>query len=126
MALNHGTLTRYNNGCRCSACVDRNSSYRQQRRANISRGDIPAGRGPGSVELGVLEEIELAAESRPGLAEIALVLARLLDNPAARNMHPAAAKTLVNVLDVLVRVGAPRRRSHLALVREMTMSKDGA
>jgi hypothetical protein len=75
------------------------------------------------VELAVREEIELAAESRPGLAATAVALAQLLDNPAARNQHAAAAKVLTNLLDALAKVGAPRRRSHLALVREMTTTK---
>ena len=75
------------------------------------------------MELAVREEI--AVESRPGLAATAVALAQLLDNPRARNQHPAAAKVLTGLLDELGKIGAPRRRSHLALVREMT-EKGGA
>ena len=40
--------------------------------------------GPGPVESGVQEEIQgLASEARPGLAQAALALARVLDNPKA-------------------------------------------
>ncbi|HEY2504736.1 MAG TPA: hypothetical protein VGI68_25830 [Mycobacterium sp.] len=56
---------------------------------------------PGPVEVGVQAEIGGVADTRPGLAEIALALARLLDDPAARNQAPAAAKVLVSVLDKL-------------------------
>ena len=125
MTLKHGTLHRYNQGCRCLDCVDRNTSYRQERRDKLSGQDITAGQGPGQVELGVREEIAGAVEARPGLAAMAVCLAQLLDNPRARNQHAATAKVLTHLLDELVKVGAPRRRSHLALVREMT-KKDGA
>ncbi|WP_250160566.1 hypothetical protein [Mycobacterium senriense] len=80
---------------------------------------------PGPVEIGVQEEIGDSAELRPGLAETALAFARLLDNPGARNVHPSAAKVLAGLLGELGRVGVPRRRSQLALVRSMT-EKDGA
>jgi hypothetical protein len=125
MTVKHGTLHRYNTGCRCLECVDRMSEYRQERRDKPAEQDIPAGQGPGPVELAVREEIAPAVESRPGLAATALALAQLLDNPRARNQHPAAAKVLTQLLDELAKVGAPRRRSHLAVVREMT-TKGGA
>jgi hypothetical protein len=57
---------------------------------------------PGPVEAGVEAEIsDLAAEARPGLAQIALALARLMDDPRAVNQQPAAAKTLAMLLDKL-------------------------
>jgi hypothetical protein len=122
MAYRHGTLTAYNSGCRCGDCVDRNASYRQQRRAEQG---IIAAQEPGPVELGVLKEIGLAVEQRPGLAASAVALARLLDNPRTASQHPAAAKTLASLLDTLGKAGGTRRRSHLAVVREMT-EKGGA
>lgn len=52
-------------------------------------------RRPGPVESGVTAEIGgLAAEARPGLAQAALALARIMDNPKAVNQQPAAAKVL--------------------------------
>jgi hypothetical protein len=96
------------------------SEYHQERRDKLSGQDIPAGQGPGRVELGVREEIGLAGEARPGLAAMAIAMAQLLDNPRARNQAPAAAKVLTGLLDALGKAAVPRRRSHLALVREMT------
>ena len=55
---------------------------------------------PGPVESGVQDEIGgLAAEARPGLAQAALCMARLLDNPKAVNQQPAAAKVLAAMLE---------------------------
>jgi hypothetical protein len=135
MAARHGTRTRYGAGCRCDDCVAANSSYQadyRQRRITGSPiavqtvADLPPS-GPGHVESAVKDEIAgLAAEARPGLAQTALALARLMDNPKAINQYAAAAKVLVQLLDELGKAGAPRRRSHLALVREMTEKKGGA
>ena len=94
MALRQGTLTQYNNGCRCADCVERNSSYRQQRRSDLSVPDIAAGQELGRVELAVIEEIGFAVQARPGLAAIARQLEALLDNPRATSQHAAAAKVL--------------------------------
>ena len=75
--------------------------------------------GPGPVESGVESEIaELAqTEERPGLAQVALALARIMDNPRAVN-QPATAGQLVAILGML------SRRSHrprkLAVVKAMT------
>jgi hypothetical protein len=65
------------------------------------------------------------AEARPGLAQIALALARLLDNPKAVNQQPAAAKVLAALLDKLRSASARGRRGGLAVVRTMT-EKGGA
>ena len=59
------------------------------------------------------------AEARPGLAQAALALARIMDNPRAVNQQPAAAAKLADILDRL-RKGADARRSRLAAVRQMT------
>ena len=58
--------------------------------------------GPGPVEAAVQKEISgLAAEVRPGLAQAAIAMARILDNPQATNQQPAAAKVLAALLDRL-------------------------
>jgi hypothetical protein len=80
---------------------------------------------PGPVEAGVEAEIAGLAEARPGLAQIALAMARLLDNPRAVATQPAAAKVLAALLDKLRSASARGRRGALALVREMT-EKGGA
>jgi hypothetical protein len=72
------------------------------------------------VESGVAEEINgLACEARPGLAQAAQCLARLMDNPQAVNQHPAAAKVLAAVLEKLRSASARGRRGSLVVVREM-------
>ena len=59
---------------------------------------------------------------RPGLAAVALELARLMDNPRAVNQHAAAAKVLARLLDELASASARGRRGNLSLVKSMTMS----
>ncbi|MEE2855638.1 MAG: hypothetical protein VX424_23640 [Actinomycetota bacterium] len=125
MAAEHGTRARYNAGCRCGGCVSANSDYHRQRRAGLSQESVPSGtdfcESPGPVELGVQQEIDgPAADARPGLAQVALCLARLMDNPRAVNQQPAAAKALASMLDKLRAVQARSRRGGLSVVREMT------
>jgi hypothetical protein len=60
------------------------------------------------------------ADARPGLAQIALALARTIDDPKATNQLAAAAKVLVGVLDKLHSASARGRRGRLALVRAMS------
>ena len=67
----------------------------------------------------------MAAEVRPGLAQVALCMARLLDNPKAVNQQPAAAKALAALLDKLHSASGRGRRGNLSLVRTMT-EKGGA
>ena len=67
----------------------------------------------------------MATEARPGLAQAALCMARLLDNPKAVNQQPAAAKVLAALLEKLHSASARGRRGGLALVRTMT-EKGGA
>jgi hypothetical protein len=59
------------------------------------------------------------------VAAVALAIARLLDDPQARNQAPAAAKVLVSVLEALHKGSAQRRRGNLAVVREMTDKGSG-
>jgi hypothetical protein len=83
--------------------------------------------GPGPVESGVGAEIsDLAAESRPGLGQIALALARLMDNPKAINQQPAAAKVLAAMLEKLHSASARGRRGNLSVVKSMTTSSPSA
>jgi len=121
MATKHGTRRRYNDGCHCGACTAANNAYLQeyrQRRANngpirpsnvatMSSPVTPQPPNPGPVEFGVEAEIAGLVGARPGLAQVALALARILDNPKAVNQRPAAARQLVAILsegvgDVLV------------------------
>ena len=82
---------------------------------------------PGRVESGVAAEIGEAAVLRPGLAAMALCLARdVLDNPRAVSQHAAAAKVLARLLDELASVSARGRRGNLSLVKSMTTSSPPA
>jgi hypothetical protein len=71
----------------------------------------------------VQAEIAGLAEARPGLAEAALALARIMDNPKATNQKAAASKVLVTLLDKLRSASAQGRRGSLAVVRTMTTPK---
>lgn len=125
MAANHGTRRRYNEGCRCDDCKDAQRLYQQryrERRANRDVAQLPQpvpdGSPPGPVESGVQAEISGLAQARPGLAQTALALARVMDNPKAINQKPAAAKVLAALLDKL-HSSACGRRGRLAVVRAM-------
>jgi hypothetical protein len=80
----------------------------------------------GPVESGVTAEISgLAAEARPGLAQAALAMARVLGNPKALNQQPAAAKVLAGLLERLRASSVRGRRGGPALVRAMSSGDPG-
>jgi hypothetical protein len=65
-------------------------------------------------------EPEGLTDECPGLAQVALALARLLDNPKAVSSQPAAAKVLTALLgQAMCSVDGDSRR-RLAVVRTMT------
>jgi hypothetical protein len=125
MTIRHGTRYRYSKGCRCDDCAEAARLYQRDYRLRKPGDPVAAAEpGPGPVEIGVSEEIDgLAAQARPGLAQAALAMARILDNPKSAN-QPAAAKVLISMLERL-RSASPAGRRGLAVVREMT-KKDGA
>jgi hypothetical protein len=87
---------------------------------SMSPTDVWSENTPGPVEAGVQVEIHGVADARPGLAQVASAMARLLDDPKAKNQAPAAAKALVSVLDKLCATSARQRRGGLSVVRSMT------
>lgn len=122
MPAQHATNSRYVQGCRCVDCTEAHRVYEALRlERNRDADAAPAPEGVGRVESRVLAELEglAQAEARPGLAEVALELARLMDDPRAKNQKPAAAGKLADILDKL-RKGADARKSRLASVRQMT------
>jgi hypothetical protein len=125
---NHGTPSRYSQGCRCADCTEahrlRAIDYRTRKEESEP---LPAQTAPGQVETAVAAEIAglASAEARPGLAAVATAMARLLDDPRAKTPKPAAAKVLVTVLDTLHKGSAQSRRGNLAMVKSMT-KKGGA
>lgn len=50
-------------------------------------------------------EIAGLTVNRPGLAQAAIALARIMENPRAVSSQPAAAKVLASLLDKLHSVG---------------------
>jgi hypothetical protein len=133
MAARHGTRRSYTEGCRCDDCKGAQRLYQQryrERRADRAVARLPqpvpeGGSPPGPVESGVEAEIRgVGAEARPGLAQAALALARILDNPKAVSQQPAAAKVLGALLEKLRSASARGRRGSLAVVRAMSASDD--
>jgi hypothetical protein len=135
MATKHGTRHRYNDGCRCEDCTAANAAYQQRwRKSRI--GAEPTTPGvvvavsspvtPGPVEVAVEEEVAGLADARPGLAQAALAMARVLDNPRAISSQPAAAKVLAALLDKLHSASARGRRGRLAVVKSMTANSPSA
>jgi hypothetical protein len=139
MAAKHGTLHRYRSeGCRCDDCKAASAAYQRDLRQRRAAGEPPQKRRPatvfsmnapvaaesaepGRVELGVEAEIAGLAQAvlRPGLAQAALELARVLDNPRALGQKAAASKALAELLGVLHK-GTDVRKSRLASVRAMS------
>lgn len=145
----HGTRSRYLAGCRCDDCTAAQRLYQRRYRERKASGEtrpcsapvvvaeLPQGVrnrtpeqncSPGPVELAVQEEINGVASAglRPGLVQVALAMARLLDSPRVPSAQPAAAKVLVTVLDSLRKGSARGRHGGLAVVRAMTTEKGGA
>ena len=141
MAVQHGTRTKYNQGCRCEACVQSSRDYNKARAQAIrAQKHAPAtvtklltgpklvtasDHEPGRVEAGVMNEIGglSTAANRQGLVEIAIALARVLDSPLAIAQHPSAAHRLSETLDK-IRKGSESRQGKLAAVRSMTRTRE--
>lgn len=119
----HGR-SRYRRGCRCDVCRQANREYQRDHRAKQLQA-VPAPEpnftdAATSVVDAVQAEIDASpiAGQRPGLAAIALAMARILDNPHAIPQQPAAAARLVELLGKLSKGTQPRGR--LAAVQKMT------
>lgn len=143
MAVQHGTRTKYNTGCRCDLCKQASRDYdklRRQRMLARKHGGgtltaLPAPPAapmrepgePGRVESGVLAELGglSTTANRQGLVEVAIALAKVLDSPLAIAQHPAAAHRLSETLDKL-RKGSDAKTGKLAAVRQMTRRPAGA
>jgi len=62
--------------------VNLRSQAKRKHKSTSMSNEVEVAAGPGPVELGVAAEIDgLASEGRPGLAQVALALARVLNNP---------------------------------------------
>lgn len=137
MAATHGTRYMYQTkGCRCEDCTAANRDYfkiRNQAKNAAKHGGkvtvlktVPTGSAQPDVrEIGPNEAatlLELAglplATSRPGLTQVVLTLARLMDSPLAIAQHPQAAGRYTEIMDRL-RKGA-EKKGRLSAVRQMT------
>ncbi len=112
MAIKHGTDRRYSDGCRCTECREAHKlkarEYRDRKRRGLARPTLLTAvlsaereqASPRPVELAVESELAglAAAQERPGLAQTAVTLARLMDGPAISS-KPAAAVRLVEILN---------------------------
>jgi hypothetical protein len=136
MTIKHGTDRRYSDGCRCDECREAHKlkarEYRDGKRGGLTRPALLTAvmsmesSNPGPVELAVESELAglTGAQKRPGLAQTALALARLMDGPAVTS-KPAAAQRLVDILNALSK-GSSQRRRKLAVVKSMTTSPPSA
>ena len=111
MAAKHGTQSRYTQGCRCVGCVEAHKLYQRDYRRQRKASGAVTPRASVIVESAQVQE-------RPGLAQTALTLARILDNPRAVSSQPAAARQLVAILSMLSR--RSHRRAKLEVVKSMT------
>jgi hypothetical protein len=140
----HGLRQTYKAGCRCDLCKQAESEYKKdlRRRQREAVGEFVTPVTPalslvtpevvtansqvsslGAVEAAVAGEIEqLGPHRRPGVAAVALALARILDNPKAVSTQPPAAGQLVHAMNTL-RKSATGAKPKLASVRAMTSKK---
>ena len=111
MAAKHRTQSRYTQGCRCVDCVEAHKLYQRDYRRQRKASGAVTPRASVIVKSAQVQE-------RPGLAQTALTLARILDNPRAVSSQPAAARQLVVILSMLSR--RSHRRAKLGVVKSMT------
>lgn len=143
----HGTRQCYADGCRLPECKAAQSRYRQEHKSRqlgvVS--DFPrAGRRPGTAaevavaasavpsgvgrnERATLDELGTltSAGTRKAIAEAAISMARLLDNPNAVPQWKGAASELRAIMSEL-RQGSTKRAGRLASVQRMTRKPDTA
>ncbi len=135
----HGTRTCYNDGCRCDKCKIAEANYQKKRRhgtddatvvslpgASADVVDNPEPRPIGPCEQAAIDELSdtPASLARPGLYQMALAMARLVDNPVTVAQHTQAAARYAE-LSATLRKGT-EKRSRLSAVREMSKPKTEA
>lgn len=146
----HGTRQSYADGCRCPGCKAAQSKYMREYKARKAGADIkvaPQGRprrdatvtklptavqaqgapAVGPNEQATLDELATltSSDTRKAAAQVALTMARIMDNPLEPGpSKKGAGQLLVSILDDL-RKGSARRKGRLASVQEMTRSATG-
>ena len=138
----HGTRTRYNEGCTdgpegkaCDPCRKANRDYfkkygqdkKSEKIGTVTKlkpakeaGNTPAEWPIGPTEQGVIAVLTNvpAAEKRPDLVASARAMARLQDNPLYAAQQTAAAKQLQLIMDQLLK--GSEKKGRLAAVRQMS------
>ena len=149
----HGTRSRYNQGCNdgpdggpCEACIEANRAYFRERHLRKSAeklGVVPIAKKRGRpkksevktepearelspIELATLEVIDSLdrAKKRPDLAQIAMVLARDIGTEMAIAQRANLVARYQAVMDELTK--GSERKSRLSAVRAMTRPKEAA
>lgn len=144
----HGSRQCYADGCRCAECRAAQSRYRQEhksRQLGVVTDFPKAGRKPktaaeatvvaaaaavpsvGRNEQATLDELATltSAGTRKAIAQAAISMARLLDNPNAVPQWKGAASELRAIMADL-RQGSSKRAGRLASVQQMTRKPDTA
>jgi hypothetical protein len=105
----HGTRAMYAKGCHCPDCRQAESEYARARRIGQSAPTTLAAvpsvppPEPGKAELAIAQEIGSipTASGHPGLVEVALRLARDLDNEGLAATHSSLSRELRAVIENL-------------------------
>jgi len=120
--LNTVRDTATQKGVRCDACTEAERIYQRDYRLRGGSPKVTETVGNSEHHPAVPDGLP---QGRPGLAQAALALGRLIDNPRALSSHPPAARVLAVPLDKLRSTSVQGRRGRLEVVRTLT-EKDGA
>lgn len=148
----HGTRQCYADGCRLPECRAAQAQYRREHKARqlgvvtdfpkagrkpktaaeqsvaVAVQAVPASRGEvGRNEQATMDELATltSTETRKSIAQAALTMARLLDNPNAVGQWKGAASELRAIMSDL-RQGSSKRAGRLASVQSMVKPKTGS
>ena len=139
----HGTITRYNGGCRCEDCREGMRTYNRLYRARKKSGVKPepqkkvvqmprvvldAPHEPGGNETALLAQLELwesTVAAQPALVQAAMALARILDDRTLVSLHAQSVRQYRETLAEL-RKCVDSRRGKLASVRQIRGGKAAA
>jgi hypothetical protein len=143
----HGTVKRYRQGCKCDPCRAANAEYQRCFKlglkpvGNVSpiRGRKPSAQaaaqraqeksGPsprvrsgsvGEVERAVRGQLKDFAADNPTQVEMAIVAAKILDNPERVALHPTTIRQLGQIVEGLTAGKKKKSRGRLAAVQSMT------
>ncbi|MEZ0363384.1 hypothetical protein ACAG26_06720 [Mycobacterium sp. pUA109] len=117
----HGTRSRYVEGCRCDPCKTANRRHQRDLRAKRRGLDDFGTSEPGPVEQAARDEMATlsAAANRPGDVACVVAMARILDDPEQYPTHPRASGVMDRILKKLRAASGERaRRGRLVSVHQ--------